>query len=287
MAHSDLRIDTHSFLGEHSVLSDGKDTSGYFELPQFANTRFFPILIGENQTDEVIDHIRDNPRFLGCSLIFSPNPNIPYSPNDDIAVMKRTIQNPNVLGLKFHPPLVDTPLNDPSVFPFYEVASETGLPLLVHCSASGTKYNSAEMTEEVCSRFPELRLVLAHFGGNNLEYMARAVDITEHFPNLHINTTAIDPHRKKFRVDAQGDRQRVEVKETREQVLDIFSDAFRRIPLKILFGSDLGFYKPEGIDEDPTAQYLTWPVDALPSEDQQRVFVENSLNLYSRIKALE
>ncbi len=230
MASSNLRIDTHSFLGRHKVLSDGKDTADYFELPQFADTRFLPILVGENQTDEAIDQITDNPRFFGCSLIFSPNPEIPHSPNDYVNVMRRTVQHPNILGLKFHPPLVDTPLSDSRVHPFYEVASEAGLPLLVHCSASGTKYSSASMIEEVCTRFPDLKLVLAHFGGNNPEYMRQSVDLAERFPNLFLNTTAIDPHRKKFRVDARCNRERVDIKETREQVGDIFSDAQKRLP---------------------------------------------------------
>jgi len=281
MSYDGIRIDTHTFKGSYKDLA-AKDTSSFFELPRFDKTRFIPIIFEDFRDSNVIDEIIRNPRFLGCNLIFNPNPDRRFGFYTDINELKQATKHPYVVGLKAHPPISDIPINSAKFFPLYEHASETGLPLLVHCSASGEKYSSAKMIEEVCSSFPDLKLILAHFGGNNSVYMKRAVDLTEKYQNLYLNTTAIDPLRTRFRI-CDGVRKRIPPSETREDIFKIFLNALQRTPSKILFGSDLGFYKPEGIDDDPDAQYLTWPIDKLSTRDQKRIFFENPLRLYRKI----
>ena len=79
-------------------------------------------------------------------------------------------------------------LDDPRCFPVYEVARSLDVPLLIHAGPTSprtthVKYGSLEALDEVCVNFPELKIVLCHFGEPHCEEAA-------HLMAKHLNLYA-------------------------------------------------------------------------------------------------
>ncbi|MBT4935418.1 nucleotide sugar dehydrogenase [Candidatus Woesearchaeota archaeon] len=276
-----LVIDTHTFFGTSERFGVKDHTSDYFSQSHFTNTRFFTIPFDSSQNKDVVAMVQQDEKFLGCYLLFNPNNTMDMWREDSDApwAIDKLAQNDHVVGLKSFPSLSHTPLNDPKYFPYYELAIRHDIPVLLHCSASGSDYSSAHMIRQVCTQYPNLKLVLAHFGGLNVEYMQKAVALAKEFPNIYLNTTALDPDRVKRQVsNASYSRSVKPVEQSKEQIRTVFLDALATIPHKILFGSDLGYYPPE--------EYTMWPVNELSQEMQQKILVDNPTALFTKMKKL-
>ena len=55
------------------------------------------------------------------------------------------------------------------MFPLYEVCEELSTPVLLHTGTTGlgdcqVVFSKPEYVDEVCQRFPDLNVVMAHFG---------------------------------------------------------------------------------------------------------------------------
>ena len=94
----------------------------------------------------------------------------PNAPADGVRELKRAIRKLGVRGLKIHSSANSVYPNDPKrMHPLYEVLQESGLPILFHTGTTGLgdceiKYSKPEHLDEVCERFPDLKVVMAHFG---------------------------------------------------------------------------------------------------------------------------
>ncbi len=75
-------------------------------------------------------------------------------------------------GIKFQPEFQDFYVDDPAVYPLYEVIEKLGLPILFHCGEelSGTMLvrSSPERVARVKQHFPGLTIIAGHFGGFRL-----------------------------------------------------------------------------------------------------------------------
>jgi predicted TIM-barrel fold metal-dependent hydrolase len=100
---------------------------------------------------------------------------IPFAgvdPNSKGAVreLKRAVKDLGMRGLKIHSSAVSVYPNDKRLmYPIYEYCQEAGVPILFHTGTTGLgdceiKYSKPEFLDEVCHGFPELRVVMAHFG---------------------------------------------------------------------------------------------------------------------------
>ncbi|HOW43296.1 MAG TPA: amidohydrolase family protein [Candidatus Omnitrophota bacterium] len=75
-------------------------------------------------------------------------------------------------GVKFQPEFQNFYVDDPAVFPVYELLQELALPVLFHCGEelSGTLLvrSSPDRIWKIRQSFPKLRIIAAHFGGFRL-----------------------------------------------------------------------------------------------------------------------
>lgn len=99
-----------------------------------------------------------------------------------------------VKGFKMLPTYSHFFPNDPKLFPFYEVARDTGVPLQFHTGISifqgaRIKYGDPLFLDDVADEFPELKIVLDH-GGRSFWYDRAAWLITRH-KNVSIGITGI------------------------------------------------------------------------------------------------
>ncbi|MDG6985373.1 MAG: amidohydrolase [Nitrososphaerota archaeon] len=100
---------------------------------------------------------------------------IPFAsvdPNAGAAAVRelRRAKSLGMRGLKVHSSANSVYINDRKLmFPIYELCQEAELPILFHTGTTGLgdteiRYSKPELLDEVCQAFPDLKVVMAHFG---------------------------------------------------------------------------------------------------------------------------
>ena len=82
-------------------------------------------------------------------------------------------------------------IDDPRCYPVYEVARSLDVPLVIHAGpvvppTAYLKYGNLEALDEVCVKFPDLKIVLCHFGQ---PYYQEAAHLMAKHPNLYADTS--------------------------------------------------------------------------------------------------
>jgi len=94
----------------------------------------------------------------------------PNAGPEAITELKRAIRKLGCRGLKIHSSANSVYPNDAKkMYPIYEFCQEAGLPILFHTGTTGLgdceiKYSKPEFIDEVCQQYPDLKVVMAHFG---------------------------------------------------------------------------------------------------------------------------
>jgi uncharacterized protein len=84
--------------------------------------------------------------------------------------LKRSVKSLGMRGLKVHGSANSVYLNDRKLmFPIYDFCQDAGIPILFHTGTTGLgdteiRYSKPELLDEVCQAFPDLKVVMAHFG---------------------------------------------------------------------------------------------------------------------------
>lgn len=101
-------------------------------------------------------------RFVGFASV-DPN-------KHQLAVLEleHAVRELGLRGLKLHPPTQHFYPNDRAHYPLWAKAQELGIPLLVHTghnqSGGRLQYGDPTYLDEVAADFPDLKIILAHFG---------------------------------------------------------------------------------------------------------------------------
>jgi predicted TIM-barrel fold metal-dependent hydrolase len=100
---------------------------------------------------------------------------------------KKGIQDWGMLGLKLHPTTGFYP-SDPICYPFYEAATEMGVPVLIH---SGTEpaplkpmFSQPKYIDAAAGDFPDCKFIIAHCGHG---WWMEALDMGLSKPNLYVD----------------------------------------------------------------------------------------------------
>jgi hypothetical protein len=94
----------------------------------------------------------------------------PNAGKDAVIELRRAVRKLGMRGLKVHSSANSVYPNDRKrMYPIYEFCQETGIPVLFHTGTTGLgyceiKYSRPELLDEVCQDFPDLKVVMAHFG---------------------------------------------------------------------------------------------------------------------------
>ena len=101
-------------------------------------------------------------RFVGFASV-DPN-------KHQLAVMEleHAVRELGLRGLKLHPPTQHFYPNDRAHYPLWAKAQELGIPVLIHTghnqSGGRLQYGDPTLVDEVALDFPDLKIILAHFG---------------------------------------------------------------------------------------------------------------------------
>jgi hypothetical protein len=120
----------------------------------------------------------------------------PNAGKDAVKELKRAVTKLGARGLKVHSSANSVYLNDERLmFPIYDYCQEAKVPILFHTGTTGLgdteiKYSKTELIDEVSQRFPDLRVVMAHFGWPWPEV---AIAIALRNPNVFIDVSGWKP----------------------------------------------------------------------------------------------
>jgi uncharacterized protein len=120
----------------------------------------------------------------------------PNAGRESLRELKRAVKKLGMRGLKVHSSANSVYLNDRGrMFPIYEFCQEVNIPILFHTGTTGLgdceiKYSKTELLDEVCQTFPDLKVVMAHFGWPWPEV---AIAIALRSPNVFIDVSGWKP----------------------------------------------------------------------------------------------
>lgn len=156
------------------------------------------------------------------------------------------------VGIKLQPEFQEFSVDDEAIFPLYEMAVEMNLPVLFHCGEelSGTMLvrSAPHQMLRVITRFPDLKVICAHFGGFNMWD-----DVEKHLigQNVWLDTS--------FTVGRLNNAQFARMVAAHPQD-------------KVLFGTDFPL-------TDPSKELDVFRATAVPSLLQERILSQNFLTL--------
>ncbi|MBW2998263.1 amidohydrolase family protein [Candidatus Woesearchaeota archaeon] len=184
-------IDFHVHLGEDS---DG----GRFSLSQLKSSMLRcnidkSVVFPFNGNDS--DLIKNSLDLLEIS--FKEDKIIPFFRFNPNTIEKNRLESLLLLGfkgVKLHPSGQDFVVNDKKFNWIYQLISDLNLPLLFHARELDKKRASGFKILDVAKRFPELKIIIAHFGGDSNKVVEEAIKLK----NVYVDTSI---HTRTFRLN--------------------------------------------------------------------------------------
>jgi len=126
-------------------------------------------------------------RFIGFASV---------DPHKESAVddLEHAVKGLKLRGLKLSPPTQEFyPNNAELAYPIYEKAQSLGIPIVFHAGMSWeprvkAKYGQPIHLEDVAHDFPDLNIVIAHFGW---PWVLETVMLALKYPNVYIDTSCL------------------------------------------------------------------------------------------------
>jgi uncharacterized protein len=120
----------------------------------------------------------------------------PNAGRESVSELRRAVKSLGMRGLKVHSSANSVYINDRKLmYPIYGFCQEVGVPVLFHTGTTGLgdceiKYSKTELLDEVCQGFPDLKVIMAHFGWPWPE-VAMAIALRN--PNVFIDVSGWKP----------------------------------------------------------------------------------------------
>lgn len=92
-----------------------------------------------------------------------------------------------IRGIKLHPDFQKFDVDDPKMFPMYEIMEAKGMFLIAHIGDPRYPYSHPKKMEFLAKRYPKMRFIAAHFGGWSMWDVARDCLV---LPNVYVDTSS-------------------------------------------------------------------------------------------------
>ena len=183
---------------------------------------------------------------------------------------ERELARPEVVGFKIYAGYQPYYVNDPVYHPFYELAEEYDVPVVIHTgdtanSAGLLKYSHPLTVDEVAVNFPRVQFVMAHYGN---PWLVDATEVLVKNPNVFADLSGL----------AQGVFNVNEFTQTYRAYLDQFAMWHTYLSRydKLMYGSDWPLVNMEN--------YIALLRDMIPQAHHQDVFFANALRIFKRLQ---
>ena len=115
-----------------------------------------------------------HPEFIGVGTMHIDYP--------DFAGEVQRLKSLGLAGIKLHPDIQRFALDDPRLFPLYEIMRDEHLFLIAHTGDYRFDFSTPDRMAHIAKLFPEMRFVAAHFGGWSRECLV--------LPNVYVDTSS-------------------------------------------------------------------------------------------------
>jgi predicted TIM-barrel fold metal-dependent hydrolase len=111
--------------------------------------------------------------------------------SESLEFVRRSLDEPAVVGIKIHPAFHLCPADDPRYRPIWQLAAERRLPILTHswCISDYNptqKFAQPALFERYAEEFPHVTLILGHAGGRYAGYLAAAA-VARRYANVYLD----------------------------------------------------------------------------------------------------
>ena len=107
--------------------------------------------------DYIVTQLRLHPEFIGFGTV--------HARMEGLEAETERIAALGLRGIKMHPDSQRFAIDDPDLFPMYEIARDKGLPVMLHMGDLRYNYSQPARLRRVLEQFPGLQAIAAHFGG--------------------------------------------------------------------------------------------------------------------------
>jgi len=126
----------------------------------------------------------------------------------DVEILHKEIGN-GLVGVKFHGVFENLSINAAPYIPILEVLNEKKAVLLIHCGRYKDGHPDSNSSYvhglDVAEKYPQIRVILAHMGGNDTSVVKKAITASENISNVSFDTSGIStPYRVEYAVEKIG-----------------------------------------------------------------------------------
>ena len=127
-----------------------------------------PVAVNPSRTRSInnfiLEQVAAQPRFFGYGTVHAAMENLT---GEIDYIMEKGLR-----GLKMHPDYQLFPIDDPRLFPVYDMI-EDKLPIVFHMGDNRYDYSHPKRLRKVLELFPKLQVIAAHFGGYTMHEIAQ------------------------------------------------------------------------------------------------------------------
>ena len=201
--------------------------------------------------------------------------------SDEIAsgTLKRSLElfaaafsRPDCVGLKLYPGYHTIPLNDPVHDPFYDLAGQFDVPVVIHTGELAgnhglLKYSHPFNVDELAGRFPHVRFVMAHCGN---PWIVDATAVAAKNPNVYLDLSGL--YVGNHSADWYWEHFRGHLEQLRTWL--VYMDNWE----KVMYGSDWPLVN--------IPAYIEVIRRLIPEENCPAVFFDNACRVFPKISGL-
>ena len=199
--------DAHVHYGECSLIGaevDFHDLGRFLDGNRLQRILVSPLDIDVLRYNELLpDLIIMEERLYGLARVeYRPW----LSPGVQLDLVEEDLRRERLVGVKFHPSFDRRPVTCGAYDMIFDFLEEHHLLALIHCGR-WREVSNYRFALEVAEAHPDLKVILAHMGGNELALSLGAIEAARGLENVYLDTSNCRiPHVIETAVKALGDR---------------------------------------------------------------------------------
>ena len=187
----------------------------------------------------------------GVYVVGGISPDVDF--DDQLELIRRGIEQKALVGIKLFPGHERFFLTDRRLDPVYDLAVETGTPVLFHSGWDCSQFGEVEVAIETAKRYPDLRLVCCHCWYPLIHSSVFALP----YPNIFFDLSSVADEPERWKQVGRSVRELID-----------------SVPDRVMFGSDAFGCSME--------QHIKFVKDlGLSKETEDKIFAENAKMIYS------
>lgn len=127
---------------------------------------------------------------------------------EGIKILEKEIGN-SLVGVKFHGVFENQRVTAKFYKPIWDLLADKKAVLLIHCGRfkDGSPLSNSSYIHalQIAKKFPKIKVILAHMGGNDTSVVKKAINAAENISNAYFDTSGIStPFRVEYGVKVIG-----------------------------------------------------------------------------------